>query len=174
MQTQEHVKLLLPFLLAIIVTFLSAFFCYRAMAKKSDNNPHELKNLINNSSCALCHQEIPEHAPESHTRAVLPEGKRFSQGPVEMCRPCHEGSMESHPLDVYPRYAVPKDLPLASSGSITCLTCHYTHGSLKSDNPCCSVSFLDRLFGSDRMEKSFLLRRNNKDGGLCKACHEQY
>lgn len=168
---QRYFRLVLFTILIAAMFFMVSTIGYRVLAKNSGVNPHELKNLVDNIACTSCHGQTPERVPVNHTRAVLPTG-HFTTGLTAMCRPCHEGSMDSHPLDVYPGYAVPKDLPLTSSGGISCLTCHYTHGSLKSDHPCCSVSFLDRLFGSDRLKKSFLLRRENKNGELCRACHE--
>lgn len=170
-------KLLRPILcstMAAVMFFFAGIICYRAFAKDSGINPHELKNLVDNIACTSCHRQMPERVLTNHTRAVLPGTDHFATGPTAMCMPCHEESMDSHPLDVYPKYAVPADLPLDKEGGISCLTCHYTHGSLKSDHPCCSVSFMDRLLGSDRLKKSFLLRRENNNGELCRACHESY
>ncbi len=172
---QRYCRLVLFTIMIAVMFFMVSTIGYRVLAEKnSGNNPHELKNLAGKSACTSCHSQTPETAPVSHTRACLPSPDRFSAGPTSMCMPCHEGSMDSHPLDVFPKYAVPADLPLTRAGGISCCTCHYTHGSLKTDNPTCSVSFLERMFGSDRLKKSFLLRRNNCNGELCKACHESY
>ncbi len=140
-------------------------------ADEPKSNPHELKEQFDSMECASCHRQTPVRIPENHTRAVLPDQDDFVTDPVTMCVPCHEGSMDSHPIAVQPKYLVPADLPLDKKRGISCLTCHYTHGSLKSARPCCSVSFLDRMFDRERMKKSFLLRRENTNGGLCSACH---
>lgn len=163
--------ILFPILTTIMFLFAGAIG-YGILVQDSGINPHDLKNLVDNTACTSCHRQTPERVPANHTRAVLPGTNHFVTGPTAMCIPCHGGSVDSHPLDVYPGYAVPADLPLSKAGGISCLTCHYTHGSLKSDHPCCSVSLLDRLFGSDRLKKSFLLRRENCNGELCRACHE--
>lgn len=140
-------------------------------ADEPKSNPHELKEQFDSRECTNCHRQTPVRIPENNTRAVLPDQDDFVTDPVTMCVPCHEGSMDSHPIAVQPKYLVPADLPLDKKRGISCLTCHYTHGSLKSDRPCCSVSFLDRMFDRERMKKSFLLRRENTNGGLCSACH---
>ncbi len=143
----------------------------KSMAEEPKRNPHELKEQFDSMECANCHRQTPVRIPENHTRAVLPGQDDFVTDPVTMCAPCHKGSMDSHPIAVRPKYLVPADLPLDKKLGISCLTCHYTHGSLKSDSPCCSMSFLDRMFDRERMKKSFLLRRENTNGGLCNACH---
>jgi hypothetical protein len=52
-----------------------------------------------------------------------------------MCIPCHEAGAINHPVGVRPEFAVPADLPLDTEGRISCLTCHYVHGSLRADHP---------------------------------------
>ena len=143
----------------------------KVLAEEPKSNPHELKEKFDSMECANCHRQTPVRIPENHTRAVLPNQDAFVTDPVTMCVPCHEGSMDSHPIAVRPKYLVPADLPLDKKRGISCLTCHYTHGSLKSNGSCCSVSLLDRMFNRERMKKSFLLRRENTNGGLCNACH---
>ena len=154
--------------------FFNSILIWRALAEHSKGNPHELAKGMGGTECTNCHRRMPDHIPEHHTRVVLPNMDDFSIDPVTMCVSCHEGSEGSHPIAVKPDFPVPADLPLDKKYGISCCTCHYMHGSLKSDHPCCSVSFLDRLLDRDRMRKSFLLRRKNTNGELCKACHETY
>ncbi|MBM4065042.1 MAG: hypothetical protein FJ266_05290 [Planctomycetes bacterium] len=141
------------------------------LAAESRSNPHELKEQFDSGECGICHRQTPERIPANDTRLVLPGQDDFVTDPVTMCVPCHEGSMDSHPIAVQPKYLVPADLPLDKRRRISCLTCHYAHGSLKSNHTCCSMSFLDRMFDRKRMKKSFLLRRENTNGELCNACH---
>ena len=161
----------------LFLSLLAAIFLFmgisdnEAVAWEHKTNPHELKEQFDGRECANCHRQTPARMPENHTRAVLPGPDDFVTDPVTMCAPCHEGSMDSHPIAVRPKYLVPADLPLDKKRGISCLTCHYTHGSLKSDRPCCCMSLLDRMFNRERMKKSFLLRRDNTNGELCKACH---
>lgn len=172
--TKRFLRFILFSTLTASILFISSVVVYRVLAKHSGGNPHELKNGVDNIGCTNCHRQAPERIPERPTRVVLPNPDYFSMGPVAMCVSCHEGSEGSHPIGVIPNYPVPADLPLDKNNGVSCLTCHFTHGSLKSDHPCCSVSFLDRMFDRDRMRKSFLLRRENTNGELCKACHEKY
>lgn len=166
------VTILLTTLVIAIVT--SDHICVRiALAVENIDNPHELGDA-NNVACTSCHRQAPVHNPKHSTQTVLPDMDDFTTDPVAMCVPCHDDSERSHPLWVKPNYPVPADLPLDNNGAVTCLTCHHTHGSLKSEHPCCSVSFMDRMLNSDRMTKSFLLRRENTKGQLCKACHKNY
>lgn len=164
----------------LCLTLFAAIFLFigipdgNVLADKPKSNPHELKEQFDSMECAICHRQTPARIPENDTRAVLPGQDDFVTDPVTMCVPCHEGSMDSHPIAVRPKYLVPADLPLDKKRGISCLTCHYTHGSLKSDCQCCSMSFLDRIFDRERMKKSFLLRRENTNGGLCNACHAKY
>lgn len=168
---QKSIRLVIFSTLAAAMFFSAGAIVWRVLAQDSVVNPHELQDGAGRTTCTNCHQQMPEGVPENTTRVVLPKAKDFKTGPVAMCISCHEGSEESHPLGVNPKYPVPADLPLDKEGGISCCTCHYTHGSLKSDHPCCSVSVIDRMFGSDRLKKSFLLRRENRRGELCRACH---
>ena len=88
-----------------------------------------------------------------------------------MCVDCHGEDSSSHIIGVTPDYTVPADLPLNHDNQITCLTCHYIHGSLQSETPMASTSFMDHLFNRARLHKSYVLRRNNARGELCLACH---
>jgi hypothetical protein len=88
-----------------------------------------------------------------------------------MCSGCHDKD-DGHKVGLKLDFEVPADLPLGKKNKLTCLTCHYTHGSLSSDKPQASVSFLDGMLDSERLHKSYLLRRNNAEGELCLTCHE--
>lgn len=161
-------------ILAIFLVAIGGTLTRSAIAEDNIRNPHEILEGENSVMCTTCHRQPPKHVPERSTQTVLPNMDDFSIDPVAMCVPCHDDSVRSHPLWVKPNYPVPADLPLDKKGAVTCLTCHHTHGSLKSEHPCCSVSFMDRMLNSDRMTKSFLLRRENTKGQLCKVCHDNY
>ncbi len=171
----RHIRefvLSVPFLILFAVIFLCIGISDdKATAEKPKSNPHELKEKFDGMECVNCHRQTPGRIPEDNTRTVLPGLDDFVIDPVAMCAPCHEGSMDSHPIAVRPKYRVPADLPLDKKRGVSCLTCHYTHGRLISERPCCSVSLLDRMFNRERMRRSFLLRRENANGELCKACH---
>jgi hypothetical protein len=142
---------------------------WRVIAVAAEENPHEL--VVGASGCGECHVATPDGVPEGSTRTVLPEAGEYVADHVEMCVSCHKDDASAHPIGAKPGYPVPADLPLDEDGRISCLTCHFTHGNLKSDHRCCSASLLDRLFARDRFSKSFLLRRDNPKGQLCQACH---
>ena len=65
------------------------------------------------------------------------------------CHPPKELGL-SHPVGVYPKgdIRIPDDLPTAKEGMITCVTCHFPHGSDKQH-----------------------LTRKKVIQELCKACH---
>jgi hypothetical protein len=88
-----------------------------------------------------------------------------------MCSGCHDAE-DGHKVGIKLYFEVPADMPLGEKNKLTCLTCHYSHGSLSSDRPQASVSFMDKMLDAERLHKSFLLRRNNTDGELCLTCHE--
>lgn len=145
---------------------------WQVVAEDAAGNPHEPHGESDGALCTSCHREAPERLPEGTTRTVLPDPDGFVVDPVAMCVSCHEEDAESHPVGARPDYPVPADLPLDKDGQVSCLTCHYTHGSVESDHQCASASLLDRLLNRERLRKSYLLRRDNAHGELCKACHE--
>ncbi len=148
----------------------------QGLAVEANRNPHELVNADwtapqQKQLCKECHHVAPDHQPQRSTRSVLPDVQGYIADGVSMCTSCHDEGPANHMVGAQPDFPVPADLPLDGERRITCLTCHHTHGSLKSDRPWCTVSLLDRLFGRERLHKTYLLRRNNTDGELCKACH---
>ncbi len=132
-------------------------------------NPH---NIVENktATCTNCHRGLPEIQPGLNTKNNHVELSKFKQGGIKMCTDCHN-EKEGHVVGVRLDFSVPADLPLSENKTISCLTCHYTHGELKSDRPQSSYSLIDRLLDSERLHKSFLIRRNNSHGELCLTCH---
>jgi len=104
----------------------------------------------------------------------MPAGQRmvFKLDPVTICLQCHQQDAGTHSVNIEVAFPVPADLPLSDDKKMTCLTCHKAHGRLHSNRPWASVSFVDRLFASERMNKTYLLRRNNTNGELCLVCHD--
>ncbi len=133
----------------------------------ADNNPH---NLQSKPACDSCHYITPPATVTDDTRYVLPQMQNFKQDGIGMCTQCHSNE-NGHQVGITLDFSVPADLPLNNDNKMTCLTCHYTHGSLKTEKPNASYSFMDVLLGSERLHKSFLLRRNNANGELCLSCH---
>ncbi len=69
-----------------------------------------------------------------------------------MCTDRHEDTMDlSHPVDILPSMAVPRELPLDWKGQVTCVTCHPAH---------------DRGYGE------FHLRSDATGQGFCILCHD--
>lgn len=135
-------------------------------------NPHLVYRQHDPAQCAVCHTETLEIKGEEPLMSKnLPVAlDTFSQDGVAMCSSCHDPA-QGHKVGLNIDFAVPADMPLSPDSDIICLTCHYTHGSLESDRPQASFSFMDRLMNPERLKKSFLLRRNNSDGELCLTCH---
>ncbi|RME33297.1 MAG: hypothetical protein D6786_08075 [Gammaproteobacteria bacterium] len=137
------------------------------IAAADEAGPHRPAGI---RGCTQCHATTPDRFPGSGP-GRLPGDDLLPDG-IGMCTGCHAGAAASHPLGEPLDFEVPPDLPLTESRTMTCLTCHYAHGELESDRPWASVSLMDRLTNSERMHKSFLLRRNNADGELCLVCHD--
>jgi len=136
------------------------------------DNPHVLSKQSDQASCSRCHINTPELKEDAllTTKNHAFDQNQYSQDGVAMCADCHDPD-EGHKVGLKIDFPVPADLPLNQDNDITCLTCHYTHGSLNSERPQASFSFMDRLLDAERLRKSFLLRRNNQDGELCLTCH---
>ncbi len=64
----------------------------------------------------------------------------FNQDGVAMCASCHDAS-QRHKVGLEIDFPDPAELPLSEENDISCLTCHYSHGSLNSDRPQASYSF---------------------------------
>jgi len=145
-----------------------------AGAAHSADNPHVVTRQIGRSGCAECHIDTPELKNDGilNTEHLPVDPGRFKQDGVAMCRSCHTHEAHIHKnVSEKIDFPVPADMPLSQDNGIICLTCHYSHGSLDSDQPRANVSFIDHLFNTERLHKSFLLRRDNSDGGLCLTCH---
>jgi hypothetical protein len=163
-------KALIKFLLAggIGLTALFAAFC----AHTNEENPHIIDGNSNRANCINCHIADPINKESGIllTKNHSFNQKAFSKNAVAMCSNCHNPK-EGHKVGLEIDFSVPADMPLDENKDITCLTCHYTHGRLDSDRPQASHSFMDSLLNSERLKKTFLLRRNNSDGELCLICH---
>lgn len=162
----RHCTLQLLTLLLMLLPIYSA-------GADSNFNPHDFAELDADASiaCLGCHKTLPTQDTHPNGQYLIPDMDDYVKSATGMCTDCHGDDSSSHIVGVSPEYRVPADLPLDGEQQITCLTCHYTHGSLHSDSPMASVSFMDRLFNRERLNKSYVLRRNNADGDLCLACH---
>ena len=132
--------------------------------------PHE--EWISSDACLDCHSERPEMKPrEIYTYRNVP----LKTDITEMCTECHEYGERSHPTDMAVDFEVPVDLPLRN-GKVTCVTCHYPHGSPESDQKYVSSNALSKL-GSfvvkKKKYKTYYLRRLNTKGRLCLTCHKK-
>jgi hypothetical protein len=136
-------------------------------------NVHEIKGQAVGAVCEECHGSKPEAFKAESSLGTIPKWDEYKGDGTVMCLACHDIETAAHPMtEASIDFAVPPDLPLTEEKTLTCMTCHYLHGSLKSDRPWASVSFMDRMSGSDRMRKTYVLRRNNSNGELCLVCHE--
>lgn len=131
-------------------------------------NPHSMPANEATPQCLTCHAET-EQAVTTVKVGLAPT--MVTDG-IKSCITCHESAAVKHMVGRRPDFKVPNYLPLDAEGRITCLTCHYTHGPLKSEKPWVDVSWFERLTNSERLHKTFLLRHHNRDGHLCMACHD--
>jgi predicted CXXCH cytochrome family protein len=67
------------------------------------------------------------------------------------CLACHAGEGPSHRTGMRPRRPVPGALPLATTGTIACFSCHFMHGE-----------------GNKARDYE---RLDNRKGALCLSCH---
>lgn len=138
-------------------------------------NPHEISPQSETTDCVTCHLIQPGQPTSGagllNSKNHQAEIAAFKNDGVEMCLGCHDKD-DGHKVGLKLDFEIPADMPLGSKNKLTCLTCHYTHGSLHSHKPQASVSLMDQFLDAERLHKSFLLRRNNSDGELCLTCHE--
>jgi len=151
--------------------FMLVFSLYSLNCIAEPANPHKISTSGNgNADCLACHIKQPEIKDKLNTKNNPVDLSAFHLDAIAMCTSCH-AEEEGHVVGVQLNFSIPADLPLAKSKTISCLTCHYTHGDLRSSRPQASYSFMDNLLNSDRLHKSFLIRRNNVNGELCLICH---
>jgi len=148
------------------------------MAQAETGHPHTIAKSSKSMECSVCHQSDPAMNAKLlkvtdgilDTRNNPVDHANFTKNGTDMCSSCHNPD-DGHKVGLELDFQIPADLPLDKKNKMTCLTCHYTHGSLNSERPQASFSLMDRLFDAERLHKSFLLRRNNSDGELCLTCH---
>jgi hypothetical protein len=154
------------------ILLLFALMLLNLQSASAEPNPHEITKLTPSDDCKTCHLSIPDYTGtellESKNKTVNLAG--FSKDGVAMCTGCHDPK-DGHKIGLKLDFDVPADMPLDKKKSLSCLTCHYSHGKLASDRPQASFSFMDRLMDAERLHKSYLLRRNNVNGELCLICH---
>lgn len=150
-------------LLAVACLALSAL---AAVAGAADGNPHAF--MADADQCGRCH----DLAAGTPTRVYLVKDV------VALCLDCH-GDRELftvHPVDIRPAVAVPSDLPLDASGTMTCTTCHDAHGPHVGVGPYVAEPLHLRLLAAVTFKSSYrtyFLRRRNHEGALCLGCHQQ-
>ena len=132
----------------VLLAFCGFFPISEAQAAPGDSGG--VHQALGTVKCVDCHAWLP--------LAGAPLSFRDETGKV--CAGCHKsfhgrtGSF-SHPADVRPSMAVPRDMPLDSKGSMTCFTCHTFH-----------VGYKD----SDGKKRFFLRRTSGK--AFCYSCHK--
>ncbi len=144
------------------------------VAAEDKGNPHEINGRQPVEYCQACHLQAPATYNLPSSIAIVADASQFQpdMDGTRMCVECHNQSEQSHEVGGDKiDFPVPADLPLSAENTLTCMTCHFMHGSLTSDRPWASVSFMDKLTGHERLHKSYLLRRNNNNGELCLVCH---
>lgn len=108
------------------------------------------------TQCLDCHQTLPfDRDKLAYTDEV---GATCRKCHTEFpCGNAHNSEGFSHPLEVTPSMAIPRDMPLTTSGKITCITCHSYH-----------AEFWDAEYNTES-----LLRRS-KGAKLCHTCHKKF
>ncbi|HEY6000442.1 MAG TPA: multiheme c-type cytochrome [bacterium] len=120
--------------------------------------------------CTDCHETAPQRGRDDHLSVT------FKDTIVNLCSTCHqdEHHREEHPVEIRPEGAVPDDLHLDSTYTVTCATCHDPHGPAEADRPYLPQTLLERVATLARPGRRYptrFLRRSNAYGELCLACH---
>jgi hypothetical protein len=142
-------------------------------AQATDSNPHIVNKQTPQSGCTDCHIKTPELKNNNNlnTNGLPVDISQFKPESEALCMTCHPRDHVHKNEAGKIIFSLPPDIPVGQSHEHICQTCHYSHGKLDSDKPQANVNFIDKLFDTERMHKSFLLRRDNSDGGLCLTCH---
>jgi hypothetical protein len=135
-------------------------------------NPHEINKLEPSERCLSCHVSQPKQSPVKEGRFTIPDMSLYKGDGVALCATCHDPKRASHMIGRRIETVLPAELPLAKDRKIECLTCHYTHGSFYTEQPRANINSFDKLFDTERMHNSYLLRLNNTNGEFCLLCHQ--
>jgi predicted CXXCH cytochrome family protein len=77
--------------------------------------------------CLACHVKLP----------LKPNKLSFHEGTDKLCKMCHEKGHfapdNSHPINMVPSMAIPKDMYRDHKGKLTCITCHTYHAGWKKE-----------------------------------------
>jgi len=117
----------------------------------SSPEAHAVHQVAGKVPCLDCHAWLP----------LNDDRPPFREGIGPKCVGCHRdyhGKAErlSHPVNVLPSMAVPRDMPLDAKGRIICVTCHRFHTGYKDSDG----------------KKLFFLRRSIGKA-LCYSCHKK-
>jgi hypothetical protein len=139
-----------------------------ALPAAGRENPHAF--MKDPARCADCHEGTPRRGTDDYLSVA------FKDTIVNLCSGCHKGEhlREEHPVEIRPEAAVPDDLHLDSSYTITCATCHDAHSAHEAPRAYVPQTFWERAAGAvrrDRPFRTYFLRRPNPAGELCLACH---
>jgi hypothetical protein len=159
----------------LIRTGFLMLLMFGATVHSAGNNPHIVSKNNSQSGCTTCHVKTPELKNDGilSTDKHPVDLSQLKQDGLTMCVSCHPRDHVHANVSEKIDFQVPADMPLGQNHEHICLTCHYSHGKLDSDQPRANVIFIDHLFDTERLHKSYLLRRDNSDGGLCLSCHNQ-
>jgi len=87
------------------------------------------------------------------------------------CKRCHKDVEKHHPVGPEVEEKEKVSLPLLGDKKVSCISCHDMKTVRYDNRSWKSQSLFGRLFQGHTTYKTYYLRMNNSDGGLCKACH---
>ena len=124
-----------------LLVFIIILTCAAAFVFALSEGTHEFRD----NECVLCHFDVRNRPDEIKSTLLI------------ACEGCHPETrrIQSHPSNIYPSMAIPKDLPLTDS-KLTCLTCHYVHPKEQM-----------RL-----VDNRYFLRRLSRGMYFCSICHQ--
>jgi len=129
---------------------MKTLFCVLLLWSISFNRADAVHDEVGKVRCLDCHPRLPFNG----AKALLNERA------AEICTGCHTGGGKmtanlSHPFNITPSMAIPRDLPLAR-GRLTCITCHTFHEGYR----------------DAKGNKRYFLRRQ-RGRAFCYSCHKK-
>ncbi|HAI70817.1 MAG TPA: hypothetical protein DCW74_20255 [Alteromonas australica] len=164
-------------LLSAVLLFSEALFSGASFSEEpyaeQQNIPtsvHQVTAQTDPATCLGCHKEMPSSLPQNG-RLTEVNRKHFHTDDATMSTSCHDPSSAKHMLGKFSPEQLPPHMALSKDGRVTCLTCHFVHGELEDDKPWANVGLFEKLFNSEKLYKTYLLRETNVNGELCLTCH---
>jgi predicted CXXCH cytochrome family protein len=136
----------MPRVRALVVSLVAMAACSHARTTGKDVAPGSAGAAAATTATAAATSKIPIYPDSEVARATSPhtlDGKPLCQTchardaallaePIALCRRCHSGGHNSHPVDVVQRKPA-AGVPLLAGGRVACHSCHDPHAVMLED-----------------------------------------